>query len=134
VSTERAVATLIEVDPEFILLCEVLYGPEVQAQEVWDDVYGIAKADSSDPHKTLKRIGLAATLIGTGLGIKEIAHVLPAAAPKMVGAIDSAAPSLKTTLKKIPALPPKVRIAGTGAMLCVIPSLALKLSRLLLQG
>jgi hypothetical protein len=120
-NSERAIETLLEVDPQFQALAQVLYGPEVDAQELWDDVFGVAKADGvPDQHKALKRIGLAATLIGAGLGVKELGEGVAAtdtvaggAVHSLIGSAKTATPkAVKTVLKK-----PGFKIGAAGAML-----------------
>jgi hypothetical protein len=68
VSTERAVETLLASDPDFGLLCDVLYGPDADSAEVWNDVFGFAKADTATPEKAIARIQAARKLIDGGLG------------------------------------------------------------------
>lgn len=70
--TERAIRTLVDADPQFVELCKMLYGPTVDADEVWQDVFG--KFDSSKPtdpaaaaarkNRTQARIGLASNVLG----------------------------------------------------------------------
>ena len=67
-STERAVETLLASDPDFGLLCDVLYGPDSDATEVWNDVFGFAKAETAAPAKAVARIQSARKLIEGGLG------------------------------------------------------------------
>ena len=87
--------TLMEADPQFEQMCEVLYGPDFTFEEVYNDVFGVAKADTtSSTDKTLKRVGLAATLIGAGLGVKEInegRHLMQATKPIKLGRLGQSA-------------------------------------------
>lgn len=66
VSSERVIEVLADSDEEFQSLCAVLYGPDVTVADVYDDVFGVAKAAKTlapDEAKALKRIEMASQLL-----------------------------------------------------------------------
>jgi hypothetical protein len=73
VSLDTAVETLMRDDPEFGLLCEVLYGQQ-DVDMVLDDLTGVSKAQDPNQHNMVRRFGLAATVAGAGLGVGELAE------------------------------------------------------------
>jgi hypothetical protein len=117
----QAIETLFGVDPDFVLLCKSLYGPDVDPVEVWTDVFGKGNPTGSDSHvpgnlqvdrrfnnqrnrkRALEAAGIGATVIGGALGAKEVKHsVRELRAARKTGA---------------GTLWPKAKIAGVGAML-----------------
>ena len=117
-STEIAVQTLIDADPDFQLLCGVLYGPDAGPDEVWSDVFGVSKSENPNASSTMKRVGLAATLIGAGLGVKELGEGMALARPagRVAHAIEGAK---KITPKPVAAVlkKPAFKIGAAGSML-----------------
>jgi hypothetical protein len=113
VSTELAVTTLINVDPEFQELVGVLYGPDANVDEVWSDAFGIAKADkpqlseAAQTEKTLKRAEMAADLLDRGLSAKEIKRIRLVATKKE--------PVSKLSLKPLGALKEGILTGWKGA-------------------
>lgn len=117
----RAVETLSRVDPDFARLCDVLYGGEVDAQSVWEDVFAKgyvelddeARADavrgylvpvSKEMDDKKKRqltagasaVGAAAGLIGTAAGVSAIRRGM---GPKNAGTLVRLKRGLKHTTK-----------------------------------
>jgi hypothetical protein len=80
----RAVEVLSDVDPVFQELCGVLYGPDVDPEAIWEDVFK-ASPDSADVHQpgsgqqpSLKRrLAFASTVAGGVLGARELAGQVP---------------------------------------------------------
>ena len=92
--TERAVTTLLEVDPGFQDLCDVLYGGAVDPETVWSDVFG-KRAPQADPskqaqrEKRLKTVSQVSNAVGLAAGTAAIGSTLrddrinPAKNPKV---------------------------------------------------
>ena len=77
--TERAVSTLLEVDPGFQELCDTLYGGAIDAEEIWNDVFGKAATATDTAARRDKLIsgvgagiGVASSAIGVGEGVKAV--------------------------------------------------------------
>lgn len=74
-SSERAVQVLVKTDPEFVELCKALYGPVIDADEIWSDVFG-KRAPSRDPEKMKQRVATASNAVGLAAGAAAIGSSL----------------------------------------------------------
>lgn len=112
--------TLLEVDPEFVLLCGALYGPDADAAEVWDDVFGVAKRRPLTPEErrahTQKRVAQASNILGLTAGGAAIGATLRN--DDLPGKVKSAAARIPAPYERRlkPKLTPKgLKIAALGA-------------------
>ncbi len=120
--SERAVEFLSGADPQFQALCDLLYGPEVDYDAIWGDVYGstrIAKMGDTTKH-LMETAGLGATLIGAGLGAREVGAGVTGmggAVGRGLGKITEGAGKLLPTGVKQALSKPAVRAGVAGSML-----------------
>lgn len=131
--SERVVRTLADADPEFGELCKMLYGDVVDPHAIWQDVYGIAKADKKSPlERGVGALGLGATAVGTGYGVRELAEKLPQAAPRTAPAVHrvlGAGKKLVPTGVARTLAKPKVAAGIAGGMLAGDAAATLTLER-----
>lgn len=78
----RALDTLLATDPAFVTLCQMIYGPSVDADAVWAQTFGKSDPGPTDVHMPSAaggsqkrnwalRLGLAGTVAGGALAARE---------------------------------------------------------------
>lgn len=108
--SRRVVDTLVQEDPEFVALCKSLYGT-LDADLIHADVF------SKDEPKTLKRIGIGATLVGGALGVKELGEASSELGHEgLHNQLTKAGKLIPTGVKSV-LKNPKVRLGVVGGML-----------------
>jgi hypothetical protein len=110
----RAIQTLAKADPEFTEFVQKLYGPGVDPQVIWDDVYGVNKLapDPSDlnqpgqPGDGKSKLKTNLALAGVGAGALLGAGELVREVPKLGGKVGAAGQKVADTGTKATKLIP----------------------------